>query len=113
MKKQIILILTVSTLIISCSKEKAEQRECELQNISYIDIVNNDNEGYYMSIDGVFKQIINGDSYLNDYEVSAGTHTLKFEEINYILWPNIDEGAYYFGECDHKAISFGDNDPGK
>jgi len=42
-----------------------------------------------------------------------GTHTLKFEEINYILWPNIDEGTYYFGECDHKAISFGDNDPGK
>ena len=37
-------------------------KECELQNISYIDIVNNDNEGYYMSIDGVFKQIINGDS---------------------------------------------------
>ena len=113
MKKQIILILTVSTLIISCSKEKAEQMECELQNISYIYIVNNDNEGYYMSIDGVFKQIINGDSYLNDYEVSAGTHTLKFEEINYILWPNIDEGTYYFGECDHKAISFGDNEPGK
>ena len=109
MTKQIILILIITTTIISCSKEKAEQREYELQNISYVDITNADNEPYYMYIDDVFIQTLSSQYYLNDYEISAGTHTFKFVEVNAII-PNIDESTTYFEEYEHYSIVFGDGD---
>jgi len=105
-----VVILTISAIITSCSKEKAEQRECELQNISYVDITNADNEPYYMYIDDIFIQTLSSAYYLNDYEISAGTHTFKFVVVSAII-PNIDESTTYFGECEHYSIIFGENDP--
>tara|TARA_B110000467_G_C18124159_1_gene369576 strand:+ start:162 stop:497 length:336 start_codon:yes stop_codon:yes gene_type:complete len=108
--KKIIQLFFISLILISCSKESAENRECELENIGYIDITNADNEPYYMYIDDIFTQTLSSEYYLNDYEISVGTHSFRFVEVNAII-PNVDTYTFYVEECEHYSIIFGENDP--
>ncbi|MBC8266834.1 MAG: hypothetical protein H8E84_07710 [Flavobacteriales bacterium] len=101
MKK--ILFISLLLLLFSCKKEE----ECEKDNISYIDINNADNESYYMYVDEVYKQIILGNTYLNDYEVSAGYHKFTFKEIEWIFVQDVYETDGNYNQCDHKSIVFG------
>ena len=108
MKK--LLTVCVISLLFSCSKESAEELECTINNISYVDITNADNEPYYMYIDDVFVAELSDAYYLEDYEISAGYHKFTFEEVTAII-PNVDIFEQYFPVCGHASIVFGENDP--
>lgn len=108
MKK--ILTVCVISLLFSCSKESAEELECTINDISYVDINNADNEPYYMYIDDVFWGEIGDAYYLDDFEISSGYHKFTFEEVNAII-PNVDIVEKYFTVCGHTSIVFGENDP--
>ena len=108
MKK--LLTVCVISLLFSCSKESAEELECTINNISYVDITNADNEPYYMYIDDVFVLEMGDAYYFEDYEIPAGYHKFTFEEVNAII-PNVDIFEQYFPVCGHASIVFGENDP--
>ena len=108
MKK--LLTVCIISLLFSCSKESAEELECTINNISYVDITNADNEPYYMYIDDVFVAELSDAYYLEDYEISAGYHKFTFEEVTAFI-PNVDVFEQYFPVCGHASIVFGENDP--
>tara|TARA_B110000196_G_C20469984_1_gene353158 strand:- start:152 stop:484 length:333 start_codon:yes stop_codon:yes gene_type:complete len=108
MKK--LLTVCVISLLFSCSKESAEELECTINNISYVDINNADDEPYEMYIDDVFIDVIGDSYYLEDYEISAGYHKFTFVEVTAII-PNVDIFEQTFPVCGHASIVFGENDP--
>ena len=108
MKK--LLTICVISLLFSCSKDSAEELECTINNISYVDINNADDEPYYMWIDGIPYGEVGHSYYEDDYEISAGWHTFTFEEVNAII-PNVEIFEQNFPVCGHTSIIFGANDP--
>ena len=108
MKK--LLTVCVISLLFSCSKESAEELDCTINDISFVDINNADDESYYMYIDGVFVSEVGASYYVDDYEISAGQHTFTFEEVIAVI-PNVDIFEQYFPVCGHASIVFGENDP--
>ena len=105
-----LLIVCSITLLFSCVQESAEELDCTINNVSFVDITNADDEPYEMYIDGVLIDVIGDSYYLDDYEITAGYHTFTFEEVTAVI-PQVDIFEQYFPVCGHASIVFGENDP--
>lgn len=108
MKKPLFLIYSLVLFsVFSCTKEEAEKLECETENIGYITITCTSDNPYNVYIDGVFEFQLPGNTFRDDYEVSAGTHTLKAEQVSgYILYPTIREITVSISHCDKRSWVF-------
>jgi len=94
-------------LIASCTKEDAEKLECETENIGYVTITSTSDNPYDVYVDGSFEFRLQGNTFVDDYELSAGTHTLKAEQVSgYLIYPTIKEVTISMSHCDKKSWVF-------
>ncbi len=108
MKSNIIAFqLFVILLLISCSKEEAEKLECETENIGYITMTCTSDNPYNIYIDGVYTFQMAGNTFRDDHELSAGTHSLRAEqESGYLIYPTIREIDLTIGQCEKRSWVF-------
>ena len=107
MKKLTLIILFFAIILNGCSKEGAEQIECESLNIGYMDITNTSSNPYAVYVDGSLHFILYGNTYKNDYELSVGSHEIIAEQQSgYLLFPTVRTLNTYITECNHSSWVF-------
>lgn len=105
-KLSFILICIVVTLF-SCSKEDAERLECETEDIGYVTITNTSDNPYDVYLDGGFVFRLSGNTFTDSYELNAGSHVLKAEQVSgYVIYPTIRETTVFINYCDKKSWVF-------
>ncbi|NOY50458.1 MAG: hypothetical protein GXO88_07850 [Chlorobi bacterium] len=100
MKRVLFLIPLLVLFISSCSKQAAEKRECERENIGYVTITNTSKNPYDISIDGVYKFQLAGNTFKEDIKESAGFHDYKAVQVSgYILYPTVKKTTFSTWIC--------------
>jgi hypothetical protein len=99
-KRFFLSIFILSILSISCSKEEAERLECESQDISYLIINNESDNPYDIYLNGNLVMRMAGKSFVDDYELDAGSNTLRAEQVEgYLIYPTIVEETFVMSQC--------------
>jgi len=99
----VLLLLT----FLSCTKEQAEQLECESEDIGYVTITSTSDNPYDVYLDGELIFRLQGNSFKDDYEISTGTHILKTEQVSgYILYPTVREKEIVIAQCEKQSWVF-------
>lgn len=93
--------MTAIMIFSSCSKDDAEKMECERDNVGYITITNTSDNPYNVYLDNTYVFKLQGNTFKDDYAVSAGSHTFKAEQVSgYVLYPTVKEGTLTVAQCD-------------
>lgn len=102
MKTRVVILLVITLSVFSsCTKEDAEQIECEGENIGYLTITNTSENPYKIYIDGTLTFTLDGNTFIDDHKISVGVHKLKAEqESGFLFYPTIVEETFSFGQCE-------------
>ena len=104
---RLLFLLFIFLTFYSCTKEDAEQIECENQNIGYVDINNTSDDLYSVEIDGNFAFSLSGNTFNNDYELSAGSHVIvATQQTGFLLWPTVKTSNLSVQQCEHYSVVF-------
>ena len=92
MKKIFLGLLLTTLLFSSCESDDDENVEpCETNQTGTLKILNSTGDGYTISVDGVERQVLLANTFIN-YSENEGTHTVSWVQADgYILYPTTGE----------------------
>ena len=73
----------------------------------YVDINNTSDDLYSVEIDGNFAFSLSGNTFNNDYELSAGSHVIvATQQTGFLLWPTVKTSNLSVQQCEHYSVVF-------
>lgn len=105
--KQVLFITLVLSTLFSCQKDESFAERCYEEQIGFFTITNQSTNPYDVWIDGQLVGRLDGQKFISDYEVAAGTHSVYVKQVSgYLLFPTEITKSFTLTACQELGFVF-------